>query len=406
MTRESAKKLIIYINPPYAEAGNIKQRIGTGQNKTSVALNKIHDKYHFKLSGANRQLFAQFLIRVYNEIPDCKIGEFSTLKTLSSSHFKNFRENFKAKLLSAFIVPAASFDNVNGQFPIGFKIWDTKNKENFNKKIADVYDVNGNKLGKKGFYSFKGFDYFSKWVNSFKIQTGTLLLGWLQGVTRNDFQNQNGITIRNKKEQIAVPRGIVIFDENIVECCVCFAVRMCISADWLNDCDQFLYPNNKWKTDEDFQNDCLAYTLFNNNIQSKHGTNHWIPFMEEEVDAKNKFESHFIVRFITGKKIQNRYANLFDNEKYKKREFSETAQNVFNAGRELWKYYHAQPNVNVNASLYDIREHFQGRSDKGIMNSKSDDKTYNELIDNLRATLKTLAKKIEPKVYEYGFLRE
>ena len=37
--------------------------------------------------------------------------------------------------------------------------------------------------------------------------------------------------------------------------------------------------------------------------------------------------------------------------------------------------------------------------------NKSVDETYNELIGNLRLTLKTLARKIEPKVYEYGFLK-
>ncbi|MEZ4724887.1 MAG: hypothetical protein R2863_09565 [Candidatus Kapaibacterium sp.] len=47
-----------------------------------------------------------------------------------------------------------------------------------------------------------------------------------------------------------------------------------------------------------------------------------------------------------------------------KKEFSEEATAVFDAGRELWKYYHSQPNVNVNASLYDIREYFQGRNEK------------------------------------------
>ena len=68
--------------------------------------------------------------------------------------------------------------------------------------------------------------------------------------------------------------------------------------------------------------------------------------------------------------------------------------------------YHAQPKCNVNASLYDIKEHFQGRNDKGIMNNKSDDATYTGFIIALRAALKTMAKKIEPKVYEYGFLKE
>jgi hypothetical protein len=62
---------------------------------------------------------------------------------------------------------------------------------------------------------------------------------------------------------------------------------------------------------------------------------------------------------------------------------------------------------NVNASLYDIREHFQGRNDQGRMNSRSaDDKKYTELIGCLRDKLGILAEKITPKVYEYGFLKE
>jgi hypothetical protein len=40
------------------------------------------------------------------------------------------------------------------------------------------------------------------------------------------------------------------------------------------------------------------------------------------------------------------------------------------------------------------------------MNNTSKDETYNALIANLRTALKMLAKKIEPKVYEYGFLKE
>ncbi|MDR1553798.1 MAG: hypothetical protein LBS69_10105, partial [Prevotellaceae bacterium] len=70
------------------------------------------------------------------------------------------------------------------------------------------------------------------------------------------------------------------------------------------------------------------------------------------------------------------------------------------------KYYFKQPKVNVNASLYDIREYFQGRNDKGKMNNRSEDEKYNELIGNLRNKLKILAEKIVPKVYEYGFLKE
>ena len=114
---EKRKKLVMYINPPYAEHGSN----ANGNTKIGVNLSKVHDKYHIQLAGANRELFAQFLIRIYKEIQDCKVGEFSKLKTLTGSHFKEFRESFKAKLEKMFIVPADTFDNVKGKFPIGFK---------------------------------------------------------------------------------------------------------------------------------------------------------------------------------------------------------------------------------------------------------------------------------------------
>jgi hypothetical protein len=110
--------------------------------------------------------------------------------------------------------------------------------------------------------------------------------------------------------------------------------------------------------------------------------------------------------FIAGK-IERTNGDLFSNgKKQKKIVFSPEAKAVFNAGKKLWQYYHSQKKANVNASLYDIREHFQGRNASGKMNNKSDDETYNELIADLRSALKILATKIEPKVYEYGFLKK
>ena len=82
---------------------------------------------------------------------------------------------------------------------------------------------------------------------------------------------------------------------------------------------------------------------------------------------------------------------------------------VLDAGRELWRYYHAQSNANPNASYYDIRKFFQGvkvdAKGKEKMNATSADEVYNERLAVLKAAMKRLAAKIEPKVYEYGFLK-
>jgi len=401
---EKRKKLVIYINPPYAEATTAKTVTGTGKNKAKTATNnKIYLKYKNEIGNASNEIFAQFLIRIYMEIPDCIIAHFSKLKILQADNFRIFKNVFQAKLCKLFVVPAFTFDNVKGQFPIGFHIWNTSLKERFNYIKADVYDEKGQLIGHKGFYGNLP-PSINKWIVKFKVNSNNII-----GLLSNyppDFQNQNKVFI--KINQTARSGPIWINKTNLIQISIYFAVRHCIEATWLNDRDQFLYPNDGWKSDTEFQNDCLAFTLFHtqNRITSKEGINHWIPFTEDEVNARDKFDSHFMTDFIQGKIKTNDENTIFANSEKQNTPliFSNEAKAVFDAGRELWRYYHSQPNSNPNASYYDIREYFQGRDEKGKMKNKSDDKKYMELLSNLKDAIAVLAKKIEKKVYEYGFL--
>ena len=411
------KRLIVYINPPYAEAGStVKRDAKTGVSNETM----VHKKFCEGIGTyAKREIFVQFFVRIYREINGCRLAEFSKLKILQAPYFLDFRNVFLAKLEKMFVCPAHTFDNVKGRFPIGFMIWDTNKKERFESFYADIYDNDGNFMKKKLFVSNDGVRLLNDWLRPHWNETAEKL-GYL-ACNSNDFQHQNEVVIQSKRNNETSTFYKPVTTDNLIMSCIYFAVRKVIPADWLNDRDQFLFPNDGWKTDAEFQNDCLAYTLFNNNIQSIYGVNHWIPFTESEVNVRDKYDSHFMLSFISGKIIKNRYSSLFEQEDDKlftKREFSAAAQNVFNAGRELWRYYHSQPfpvgahiyvrpdSYNVNASLYDIREYFQGRNDKGAMKNKSDNETYNSLIGNLREALRIIAKKIEPKVYDYGFLAE
>lgn len=223
-------------------------------------------------------------------------------------------------------------------------------------------------------------------------------------------QSQSGVYITTKpgESDIKQHKLTSVTNRNFIPICIYLSVRQCIEATWLNDRDQFLYPNDGWKYDREFQNDCLAYTLFHgqNRIMSKHGTNHWIPFTEEEVGAKLAFESHFMSDFIRGKHKPSTEQDLFWDTPVTPDPivFSPEAQAVFDAGRELWRYYHSQYGANPNASFYDIRAYFQGQDAKGKMNSDSQDEHYTELIQDLRQKQRVLAKKIEIGVYKYGFL--
>ena len=415
---EKPEKLIIYINPPYAEAGDQKQATGTGKNKTKVAtLGKVYEKYSVELNlGLSiREIFTQFFIRIYKEIPNCILASFSTLKYVNSSGFINFREEFKAKFLKGFICPANTFDNVRGNFPIGFLIWDTSKKQKIKSISVDVFNEKIEFLGKKSFssnISNKQKLTITQWITGY--ETNGEILGYT-GNNGPDYQNNKFLKISSIQTKVVGGNlnnatKYKITATNLIQISIYLSVRLCIEATWINDRDQFLYPNDLWEEDLEFQSDCLAFTLFHgqNRISAEEGINHWIPFSEAEVGAKDSFESRFMKDFIDGKiKPKETKELLTERRSQKPIKFSKEAKDIFEAGRELWKYYHKHDLININASYYDIRKFFQGVDSKsGRMNNKSIDETYNKLIGNLRERMKILAKKIEPKIYEFGFLKK
>ncbi len=358
----------------------------------------------------------------------------------------------------------------------------------------DIYNERATLIGVKRLHSDLP-PSINKWIKQFDNKSAESdkekFLGYLCNPSP-DFQHNNQMYISQKK-------GIEHFNfwvmsaKNFTVGCVYFAVRHAIKASWINDRDQFLYPNKKWQKDKEFQNDCLAFALFHsqNRISanqpqhchierseiSRGYINHFIPFSEKEVNAKSRFTSHFLHDFINGKCAtsrndthpchternevsqnvdstkNNRDISAFSKPQYDKSrsksqskklfeleselesfiptkplEFSQEAQAVFEAGLELWKYYHTSASdktspqslanpyapYNPNASLYDIKEFFKGRkmndkngkNKKGKLNATSKDEYFNALMSSLNLALANLAKKLEPKIYEYGFLEE
>lgn len=419
---EKRKRLVIYINPPYAEASDMRTLKGE-DGKKSIEQTAINKKYASKLGQANAELFVQFFIRINYEIPTSVLAAFSTLKTLQGPHFVDFRRNFRAKLGRFFCVPADSFDNVKGQFPIGFMIWQFDEKERFTSAQAVIYNKKGELIGNKTFQAYDDSRYMNDWVKRYRgIKTDKDIIGKFP-FKGNDFQNQRIVQIvHNNMEYNKAAGQFLITPRNLIIACIYFAVRKSIKATWLNDRDQFLYPKENWENDKIFQGNCLVYSLFNNYIQSQYGINYWIPFSEKEVGAQDSFDSHFMHDFIMGKTTKKTipkegYLGLnYQSEGESPSDtnnpivFSETAIKAMDAARELWKYYHSQPNANPNASFYDIRLHFQGtktiKGGKIQMNSESSDPTYTQLLATLRKVLKDLAAEIEPRVYEYGFLKK
>ncbi|WQV56650.1 hypothetical protein KVK91_07105 [Helicobacter pylori] len=415
---EKRKKLIIYINPPYAEAGNKAKMSGTGEHKAKVARNnKVYETYKDLLGSGANELFAQFFMRIYKELNGCIMASFSKLKYLNSSHFKKFREVFKAKFLEGFMVPADSFDNVTGQFPIGFLVWDTatpplKPTNAFN---LEVFDSSGEFLGYKTFKPIVDkVKNINEWFKAYKDKRD--YLGILV-CDAPDFSHQNTNYLQNHKGTSHLHYENLT-PTNLLIGAIYFSARHCIKATWQNDRDQFYAPyDDAFQDDSEFKSNCLAFMLFHtqNRITTAQGTNHFIPFSEDEVNSKERYLSHALLDFLKGEiKEPKKSDSLFLNAKKENKplKFSPSASKVFDAGREIYRYYHTQDFTNrpynANASLYDIKEFFQGRNKQGRLNSPTTakDEYYKQLYNNLKDALKDLAKEIQPKVYEYGFLRE
>ncbi|EHD3049153.1 hypothetical protein ACTNHS_000381 [Campylobacter upsaliensis] len=419
------KKLIIFINPPYAETATKRVNEKNRKNKVGVSFTETRLDYSNEIGIATKELFAQFMIRIYKEINGCILAQFSKLKIVQGPNFAKFRNVFKANFLKGFIAPADTFDNVKGQFPIGFTIWDTGVYEKITKIKTQIFNEVGSMIGTKAFHSYTESTFITDWYRQYhtrKISDENLGAIGLYG---SDFQHNNFIRITNPNQH--PNRWTFITPNNLIPTSIYLSVRHCIKATWINDRDQFLVPNKKWEKDEEFQNDCLIFMLFHgsNRITSKVGINHFIPFSEKELNAAEALESHFMLEFIQGKiKISNKKKKgqqefNFQSDELEKTfiptkplEFSHEAKEVFKAAKELFKHYHEQAkdetNYNPNAALYDIKAHFQGFNDKGKMNSpqKADDEYYKQKLGELNYALKNLAKKIEVKVYEYEFLLE
>lgn len=290
----------------------------------------------------------------------------------------------------------------------------------------DTFDEYGASLGKKRFYPAQSTkNNLNQWLKRF-IDTSNEQLCAICCIG-TDFQHNNfcNINFWDSIKGVGNAKGISKFKitpNNLIPTSIYFSVRHCIKATWINDRDQFLAPNAKWEKDTEFHSDCLIFMLFHgqNRITAKDGTNHFIPFSEKDIDAAEAFESHFMQDFLQGKiKPDSKSTDsksLFNDElestfiPTKPLIFSDEAKEVLQAGKEIFKHYHTQAkdskDYNPNAALYDIKAHFQGFNDKGKMNppQKAQDEAYKQKLGELNYALKNLAKKIEIKVYEYGFL--
>ena len=454
---KDGKKILVLINPPYAESGSSLNE----DAKTNVAATKMGD-YMKDYGFAKRELFTQFVARISKEIPTATLAMFSKLKYVNAPNFEKFREAWNAKYLGGFVVHSQAFDGLKGEFPIGFLVWKTDNlrtrvanllkvgnpkatSTSFTEIEVDVLDKNSNPIGMKSFYNLLSNTFLNSWVKRPKVNKQAVIplknaispatrtidvrgCNWSDNaigslyLSSNDMQSTRTTAIVSSGFNSA--GAFFVNEENLWQAAIIFTVRRVIKPTWLNDRDQFLQPTQPLSNE--FKTDCLIWMLFNgsnltasaNNLEwnGKQWSivNHFIPFTEEEVGSPERFESDFMVRYSLpnpSKKGAYRSEDQSEDDIELKatifKEASLLGRLVGLEGKKLWQAYFAHTDVHTvrnelklnraDVGWYQIRKALQARNvsgDYAIINFKPFEEAY-----------KALTEKLQPQVYELGFLR-
>ena len=413
--KKGAKPILVLINPPYAESGS---GIAKGdENKIGVEKTRIHPLMReMSLGYASKELFAQFLIRIRQELPQSILAMFSTLKYVNAPNFEPFRKVWQAKYLDGFTVHSRAFDGLNGDFPIGFLIWDQGSPARIRDLTTIALDRTGALVAEKTFAVRPNSSLLNAWIvppkaradlalplsNALTISSNPRRKLWCEGAVgflfagNNDLQNAaTGTCLTSSIYTGRNGGGSWVLSDNLARSAIVFAVRRLIKPTWLNDRDQFLQPSQPLS--DEFKSDCLVWMLFNgsNLTAGADGlrwserdwslTNHFIPFTEGEIGAKARIESDFMVRYMAGMA------------------FSPEAQAVLDEGRNLFQRFHATSFPNKIRHEYKL-----GRADAGWYQVRRALEAFGDTqftdFDPFKAAYTDLSAKLRPQVFELGFL--
>ncbi|MEG2273334.1 MAG: hypothetical protein RSC05_13785 [Acinetobacter sp.] len=418
---KDGRKLLILINPPYAE-------VGTGAdsgNKAGVAKTKFATTAMADYGKASNELFTQFVARIAQEIPNATLAMFSKMKYVNAPNFEKFRDKWNSQYLDGFVVHSKSFDGLKGNFPIGFLIWKTNNDQIktsvFTEIKTEVLDKSVQPIGEKSFFNLPNSTLLNVWLirpkkNNYAVlplknaitpaTSAPRVDSWSENAIaymycgKNDLQHANQQTVLFSSPY-GQGDGFYLNPKNLWQASVIFSVRRLIKPTWINDRDQFLQPTEPL-TDE-FKNDCLIWMLFSGsnltasandlewNSKKWSIVNHFIPFTESEVGAPERFESDFMVQYLQDKKL------------------SSEAKAVLREGKKLWQAYFSRTDeYSVRETLklnradvgwYQVRKALEARNTNGSMANPVDFSAF-------KTTYDTLSDKLRPQVFELGFLKD
>lgn len=290
------KPILFFINPPYGTASSNFGQGGESTKGQGACVSLVSkEMVSQKLGDATKNLYAQFLYRIYKLIVDFKltnvrIGLYSPTLFLTGPAWKQFRviwlKTFDFK--SAVQFKASYFADVSESWGISFSIWnqgETRNKSEFEYSLIDLQDDNITVVDKKTLYNIddakKAKDWIKEPIKGIKtiskptfssaliLATGPNCktkihenaIGCYSNMGNSVDQNEMKVSLFCSCDS-SNANGLSILPQNFTRIVSLFSARKLISKNWINSKDEYLAPNEQHPRWKEFVGDSLVYSLF------------------------------------------------------------------------------------------------------------------------------------------------
>lgn len=440
---EQQKKLLFLINPPYGASTNVKSTTLSGEAKIGTNSTLIQSQMNEnKIGAASQNLYTQFIYRI-----DClqkmfgmeiKLGIFCPPAYITGKNAKTLRNKLGLWFTDGFLLQANQFADVSEGWGISFELLekstDITNRSSVCMSIKTNQEGKVENISQKAMYNMDNQITLTDWIRrnikAYKAEDAPQMKSALNWSNEHKLGNlvkgaygylvDSGNNVDENTSRVfwltscrGAGHGVSALNENFEDCCSAFSARKLISgeyATWINCKDEYMIPNTEHPLYEQWQSDCIVYSLFNTASNQSSLRN-----IEYNGKTWNIFNEFFWMSVQDIRKLAESTSgadavcddlDMYGKERfvYKKLQtatLSPDAQAVLDKATELLKssfVYRAEfdkkhPEYHImswDAGWYQIKGMLKEYDSDGL-------KQFNELY-------KQLEDRMRPLVYELGFL--
>jgi len=441
---KAGKRIVFLMNPPYGTSGVAGAK---GESKAGIADTAVRESMREgKQGSAAKQLYAQFMYQCVETarklgFKKITVALFSNPKFMTSGSFRPLRKWWYDQFAfqGGFLFRASHFEGLSDRWGISFTVWSEGTTSTSSELDLDI--LGEKKPGSKALYATDGKEA-SKWVrepikglkgedapqmsSGLKVKEkgrGSLVPGALYffGNNANNLQD-SGTLVYNVSSADTRNNGLSVTPANWRRAIALFAARKLVKGTWINDKDEYLVPDEEADGYEQWVDDCHVYALL-------HPSNNCTAMREVEYKGKTwRISNHFF--WITQEEALGAFRvagtralfqdcqdhpakDVFGNDVESTPDpymasiidglnLSPVARDILAKLDDLWlrslprreEYARAHPDLHLlawDAGYYQLknlwREEFPKREEE------------------LQAAYRKLGEKLQPGVYDYGFLK-